>query len=136
MRADSWDTVDPAEATAVGALRGPAMPFRASMRSALEGTDLGAHELSLDSAAAAGSGNFSVAIPIVSFPARGNSKFELSLFYNSRIWQRLTTNRMVFDIDHDWPAPGWTFGFARLVRAAGSRCILIEDEAPAAYPSR
>ncbi|MEV5968134.1 RHS repeat-associated core domain-containing protein [Kribbella sp. NPDC051952] len=35
---------------------------------------------------------------------------------------------MVFDIDRDWPAPGWTLGFGRITRAGGARCILIEGD--------
>lgn len=126
MRVDSWDDVDLSEATSARAWRGSQAPSR-TLDTLLGITGLSSFRQTLSVAASVGSGNFTLSVPIVEYPGR-NLPFKLTMYYNSRLWQRLPSNRMVFDIDHDWPAPGWTFGFPHIVRAAGHRSIFIEGD--------
>ena len=61
----------------------------------------------------AGSGNFQFAAPVLGLPGRGLD-ISLGLAYNSRVWNKAGST-LTFDVDRDWPAPGWTLGFGRLV---------------------
>jgi RHS repeat-associated protein len=61
----------------------------------------------------AGNGNFQVAAPVVTLPGRGID-LNLGLVYNSRVWNK-TGSQITFDIDRDWPAPGWSLGFGKIV---------------------
>jgi len=67
-----------------------------------------------------GSKNFHLNIPVVSLAGRGVS-LSLNLVYNSLLWTikgDVNTDddcRAIFDIDSDWPAPGWSLGFGKLV---------------------
>ncbi|MBP6823262.1 MAG: hypothetical protein KA368_17055, partial [Acidobacteria bacterium] len=65
------------------------------------------------SSAGAGSGNFSFSAPLVSMAGRGLN-LSLALNYNSRLWNRIG-NEMVFNIDKDWPTPGFSLGFGKIV---------------------
>lgn len=60
----------------------------------------------------AGSANFQFTAPVLSLPGRGID-ISLALTYNSRLWNK-ANNNMNFDIDRDWPAPGWSLGFGKL----------------------
>ncbi len=67
------------------------------------------------------SGNFQFSVPILHLPGRGLD-LNLELHYNSRLWHCASSvekgkckGRMVFDMDGDWPAPGWSLGFGKLV---------------------
>jgi len=79
---------------------------------------------------------------VVSYPGRGdsalNSALDLTLTYNSRIWQKVPTatgrERMVYDIDNDWPAPGWRFPFERVVVTKEEPVLVGVDGAR--YPAR
>ncbi|MCZ7571577.1 MAG: hypothetical protein M5U01_23765 [Ardenticatenaceae bacterium] len=75
---------------------------------------LGVRRQSLGQDQAAGSGNFRFTVPIVSLPGRGMD-LNLALHYGSRLWHR-AGNEIIYDIDFDWPAPGWSLGFGRMVR--------------------
>src|SRR5262249_44971904 len=33
-----------------------------------------------------------------------------------------------YDIDHDWPAPGWHLGFGKMVTMGSAGCLLIEPD--------
>jgi RHS repeat-associated protein len=75
-----------------------------------------------------GSGNFTFTVPIVSYPGRGESRISLSLVYNSRLWQKVPQypkDLMVFDIDQDWPAPGWQLSLERLMLAPAKQMLLV-----------
>ncbi|HEX8140108.1 MAG TPA: lamin tail domain-containing protein [Pyrinomonadaceae bacterium] len=61
----------------------------------------------------AGNGNFQAAAPVLSLPGRGID-MNLGLVYNSRVWNK-ADSQISFDIDRDWPAPGWSLGFGKIV---------------------
>ena len=61
----------------------------------------------------AGSGNFQMTAPVLSLPARGMD-IPLALAYNSRLWNKAGSS-ITYDIDRDWPAPGWSLGFGKIV---------------------
>lgn len=113
MRNTGWAEVAERAATAPTAQRGT-VPHQHALASAL-----GAQVAALRAASGAGSGNYSFTVPVASYPGRGDSALDLTLTYNSRIWQKVPTatprERMVYDIDNDWPAPGWRFPFERVV---------------------
>jgi hypothetical protein len=55
----------------------------------------------------------------------------LSLVYNSRLWQRLGADvdaAMAFDIDQEWPAPGWLLGSGRLICMRRRSAMLVEGD--------
>lgn len=60
----------------------------------------------------AGSGNFQFTAPVLSLPGRGID-VSLGLTYKSRLWNK-AGNSINFDIDRDWPAPGWNLGFGKM----------------------
>ena len=60
-----------------------------------------------------GNSNFTLSVPVVALPGRGLD-LNLALHYNSNLWHK-SGRRMRFNIDADWPAPGWSLGFERLV---------------------
>lgn len=62
----------------------------------------------------AASGNYSFSLPIVSFPGRGQP-LSLSLHFASQVWSNVGNDRMVFDADKDWPAPGWSIGYGKII---------------------
>ena len=113
MRNSGWEEVSERAATDPRAQRG-AVPYAHALTSAL-----GRQVSELRAAASAGSGSFSFSVPVASYPGRGESTIGLTLTYNSRIWQKVLTasgaEKMVYDIDNDWPAPGWRFSFERMV---------------------
>jgi len=63
-----------------------------------------------------GSANFTFGVPLVSLPGRGLD-LNLGMVYNSRLWNKsTTTNNKVqgtYNINADWPAPGFRIGFGR-----------------------
>jgi RHS repeat-associated protein len=61
----------------------------------------------------AGSGNFQIMAPVLALSGRGTD-IGLGLAYNSRVWNK-AGSQITFDIDRDWPAPGWSLGFGKLV---------------------
>jgi RHS repeat-associated protein len=61
----------------------------------------------------AGNGNFQAATPVLSLPGRGID-INLGLVYNSRVWNK-ADSQISYDIDRDWPAPGWSLGFGKIV---------------------
>jgi RHS repeat-associated protein len=77
----------------------------------------------------AGSGNFQLAAPVLSLPGRGLD-LSLALAYNSRVWNKAVggaANEITFDIDHDWPAPGWSLGFGKIVRVGSNGVSMMID---------
>ncbi len=73
----------------------------------------------------AGSGNYEFSAPVIGLDSRGLD-LELSLNYNSRLWHKAGSN-ITFDIDRDWPAPGWNIGFGRIVSMGTDRGFMIID---------
>ena len=61
----------------------------------------------------AGEGNFQITAPIVELPGRGID-ISLALTYNSRLWSK-AGSQIGYNNDGDWPAPGWSLGFSRMV---------------------
>jgi RHS repeat-associated protein len=61
----------------------------------------------------AGSGNFKFATPVTALGGRGMN-LSLALSYNSRMWNKAGT-KINYDIDRDWPAPGWNLGVGKLM---------------------
>jgi hypothetical protein len=75
----------------------------------------------------AGSSNFQFAAPVLSLSGRGRD-VNLGLSYNSRVWHK-ANSEITFDIDHDWPGPGWTLGFGKIVGMGGqSGYMIIEPD--------
>jgi hypothetical protein len=68
------------------------------------------------------SGNYRVAIPLLSFAGRGMD-FQLKMYYSSQLWSQIDdpANRvqktLAFNLDGDWPSPGWSLGFGRISSA-------------------
>ncbi|HJQ24948.1 MAG TPA: RHS repeat-associated core domain-containing protein [Blastocatellia bacterium] len=62
-----------------------------------------------------GSSSYSLDIPIFGSGGRGVG-VGLSLVYNSRVWTKDEgTNKMVFDYDQGWPAPGFRLNYGRII---------------------
>ncbi|MFJ4368882.1 RHS repeat domain-containing protein [Streptomyces chartreusis] len=70
-----------------------------------------------------GSANFTFAAPVIDLPGRGMD-LRLDLVYNARLWTR-TGDRLEFDVDKGWPAPGWSLGFGRIVRLGKKGSMLV-----------
>lgn len=126
MLRSGWNDIDPLVATSPDAWRG-GTPYRAALRPAISHTALAKHAAALHGAAGVGSGNFTFNVPVVNYPGRASHSLGLDLTYNSRVWQRVTkaSETMIFDVDHDWPAPGWRLGFGRIVGMDKGRSILV-----------
>jgi RHS repeat-associated protein len=73
-----------------------------------------------------GNKNFQVVAPVVALPGRG-SQLSLNLVYNSQVWTQ-SGNEILFDIDHDWPAPGWHLGFGKMVMMGTAGAMIIEPD--------
>jgi RHS repeat-associated protein len=73
--------------------------------------------IDLPIAAAAGSSNFQLTVPVLSLSGRGLN-VRLDLTYNSRLWHPWSDEdggHISYDIDGSWPAAGWSFGFGKTV---------------------
>lgn len=131
MKRISWDSdeVDPTEPVKASAARGSA-PYSAALGPALTSMALQSQGEPLRLSAAAGSGNFTFRVPVAHYPGRGNLPLVLDLVYNSRIWQRTgdVNPKMVFDIDDDWPAPGWSLHFGKVVRVGRAAAMFVEPD--------
>jgi RHS repeat-associated protein len=71
----------------------------------------------------AGSSNFQFAAPVLSLDGRGQG-LNFGLSYNSRVWHK-ANSEITFDIDHDWPAPGWSIGFGKIVGMGSQNGYMI-----------
>jgi len=61
------------------------------------------------------SSDYTFAAPVISMPGRGIG-MNLNLVYNSQVWSQAAPNGPVsYDLNKGWPAPGWSFGFGRLI---------------------
>jgi RHS repeat-associated protein len=74
----------------------------------------------------AGTGNFQISAPVLSLPGRGID-ISLALTYNSRVWT-LSNSDITYDIDRDWPAPGWSFGFGRVAGLGTGGAMIIDAD--------
>jgi RHS repeat-associated protein len=80
----------------------------------------------------AGNGNSRLTVPVIRLPGRGLN-IVLDLIYNSNLWHK-NTNSIIFDIDHDWPAPGWSLGFGKLIRTSWSAAAMLIDADGTRHP--
>jgi hypothetical protein len=88
-------------------------------------TSLSVRRDSLQSADELGSANFQFAVPIVALPGRGLD-LALDLIYNSHVWHE--DDGVAYDVDADWPGPGWTLGFGKLVVLNSKESIIMEPD--------
>lgn len=127
MQRTNWEDGSSSQATSPSSWRG-GLPFMHALAPVIRSTHLGSQIAALSRAAGVGSGNFTFSVPIVNYPGRGESGIDLSLVYNSRVWQKVAAypkDRMVYDIDGDWPAPGWQFSLERMIRTGSKQMLLI-----------
>jgi len=73
-----------------------------------------------------GNSNFQIVAPVLSLAGRGID-LKLNLTYNSLVWNK-SGSEMLFDIDHDSPAPGWQLGFGKMVGMGNAGALLIEPD--------
>jgi RHS repeat-associated protein len=118
-----WDSDTAASAFAWGSRRGespetllpPALTRQVTLgkvRQALDDPANPAGGTGGTSDSGPGASGYSLAIPIVELPGRGLD-LALDLHYDSRVWQK-TSVGMAYDIDADWPAPGFILGFGKI----------------------
>ncbi|MBI1766632.1 MAG: RHS repeat-associated core domain-containing protein [Acidobacteria bacterium] len=74
----------------------------------------------------AGSGNHQFTAPILNLEGRGGLDLTLALSYNARVWQK-ANNEITFDIDRDWPAPGFSLGFGKITQTGLSHGFMLID---------
>lgn len=76
-----------------------------------------------------GSDNFSFRSNITNLPGRGLS-VKLALVYNSAVWLKsgVTGNRLTFDVDKNWPAPGFNLGYGHLQQQSGGSYTLVDPD--------
>lgn len=74
----------------------------------------------------AGSGNFQMTAPVLELPGRGID-LQLRLTYNSALWNK-SGAEITYDIDQDWPAPGWSLGFGRLIKMGSSGSMIVDAD--------
>ena len=82
--------------------------------------------------AGVGNGNYLLSIPILRLPGRGQD-LSLTLFYNSKLWLKTNDYTIVYNHDHDWPAPGWSLGFGKAERI-GSIGVALKDADGTIHP--
>ncbi|MHA7179854.1 hypothetical protein ACX80J_07005 [Arthrobacter sp. MDB2-24] len=127
-----WDTAggDSAEAVKPATARGTT-PYLAALKPADDWTDLGSQKESQRLAGQVGSSNFTFTAPAAHYPGRGDLSLHLDLVFNSRVWQRVgsaTSPKMVFDIDDNWPAPGWSLHMGQLVGLGVGAAMIVEPD--------
>ena len=117
-RDEGWDSGNAASATTPDTFRGPSI-FRG---------DIGAvRSLAFSPLDNPRSGNFHIAIPLVQALGRGTS-LSINMNYNSQLWTRNESQgevSMNFDLDGDWPSPGWTISFGKIVVTGPTQAALF-----------
>jgi RHS repeat-associated protein len=73
----------------------------------------------------AGSGNHQFTAPILNLEGRGLD-LTLAAAYNGRTWHK-AGNEITFDIDRDWPAPGFSLGFGKITQTGLSHGFMLID---------
>jgi RHS repeat-associated protein len=94
-------------------------PFRKPTRRRLQNAD-----------AIGGNSNYVLTVPILTLPGRGLS-IALNLYYNSQLWTNDAVpgyTDLVFDHDADWPAPGWSLGFGKVVQVDLHGGVLVDPD--------
>jgi hypothetical protein len=82
------------------------------------------------------SGNYHLDVPLVALPGRGLD-LGVHLSYNAQLWSYVE-GMLAFNVDGDWPAPGWQIGFGKLsfpnllIEADGTRRRLVTTSSTAA----
>jgi hypothetical protein len=71
-------------------------------------------------------GNLTFGRQIVSRPGRAGFNLNLSLYYNSKIWDR-NANGMYVKEPGSWVGLGWYLGFARLVLGTSTYALVFPD---------
>ena len=102
-----WDEGNMSTAFAPGNRRGRSTPGQIRTRA------LAPLFLRIEEANVVGNSNYQLKVPVVRLPGRGLD-LALDLTYNSRLWHK-AGQEIHFNIDNDWPAPGWSLGFGKLV---------------------
>ncbi len=74
----------------------------------------------------AGTGNFQTVAPVISLPGRGIN-IALALAGNSRVWNKSGT-QINYDIDRDWPAPGFSLGFGKILSMGTNGAMLVDAD--------
>ena len=74
----------------------------------------------------AGSGNFQFTAPILALNGRGIN-ISLGAAYNSRLWNKAGTSSITYDIDHGWPAPGFSIGFGKMIALGINNGAMLVD---------
>lgn len=65
--------------------------------------------------------NVNLTVPVVSLNGRAGFGVNLALSYNSRVWFiDPWTNKLAFNSDNGFPAPGWRLGFGQLQGASSN----------------
>jgi hypothetical protein len=82
----------------------------------------------------AGSSNFQFAAPVLSLGGRGQG-LNFGLSYNSRVWHK-ANSEITFDIDNEWPAPGWSLGFGKIVAMGSQNGYMIIEPDGTRRPTR
>ncbi len=117
-RDEGWDSGNAASATTPDTFRGPSI-FRGNIGAV--------RSLAFNPLDNPGSGNFHIAIPLVQAPGRGIS-LSITMNYNSQLWTRHVIDDevgMSFDLDGDWPSPGWTISFGKIVVISPTQSALF-----------
>lgn len=73
-----------------------------------------------------GSGSYQAAAPVLELPGRGIN-LQLRLTYNANLWNRSGT-QINYDIDRDWPAPGWSLGFGKIIQMGASGSMIVDSD--------
>lgn len=77
-------------------------------------------------ASGSGSSNFQFAAPVYSSTARGIN-VSLGAAYNSRLWNK-AGSQITYDIDRDWPAPGWALGFGKVMWMRSGGAMIVDAD--------
>ena len=94
-------------------------PFRKPSRRRIQSAD-----------AIGGNSNYILTVPILTLPGRGLSIAQ-NLYYNSQLWTNDALpgdTDLVFDHDADWPAPGWSLGFGKVVQVDLHGGVLVDPD--------
>jgi RHS repeat-associated protein len=71
----------------------------------------------------AGSGDANLEVPLLATPGRGLDT-NLTLYYSAKVWT-VFSSEADFDVDGEWPAPGFTLSFGKVINT-GSGVIYID----------
>src|SRR2546422_512073 len=72
-------------------------------------------------------GNLVFSRQLVSRPGRGGLNLDLSIYYNSKIWDRNSSGTMYVKDTGSRVGLGWYLGFARLVQGTSTYAVVFPD---------